>query len=77
MEQTRKQNLKFKPKVYKNLNPAGYWHNVVFGLCEAVDCSVRVVTLGRYATNLTSEHSRFMTQRHIAKLKQNRQHEKG
>lgn len=77
MEQTRKQNLKFKPKIYRNMNPAGYWHNMVFGLCEAVDCVVRVVSFGRYATNLTSEHSRLMTQRHIAKLKQDIQQAKG
>lgn len=73
-EDVTKQNLKFKPKIYKNLNPTGHWSNIVFGLCEAVDCIVRVVTLGRYATNLTTEQSRIMTVRHFTKLKQNRQH---
>ncbi len=74
MELTREQNLKFKPKIYRNMNPVGNWSNIVFGLCEAADCIVRVVSFGRYATNITSEHSKLMTHRHIAKLKQNRQH---
>lgn len=75
MDTETKQNLKFKPKIYRNLNPAGHWHNVLFGLCEAADFIVRVISFGRYATNLTLEHSRVVTRKQIAKLKQNQKNE--
>ena len=52
------------------MNPVGNWCNVKFGLCQGVDTIVRVITLGRYATNLTLEYSRIITVRHFAKLKQ-------
>lgn len=66
------QKLMVNSMFFLNKNPAGKVTNVLFGLAELVDGSVRLLSLGFIATGLTSTVSRWQVERHIKRLKKGR-----
>lgn len=58
--------------LFFNKNPAGKFWNVLFGLAQIVDGTVRVLTFGYVATTLPLVTSRKQAETTIKKLKKAR-----
>lgn len=58
--------------IERNRHPAGRLYNVLFGLCQVADGLVRVASLGYLHTRLTLAVSRRVTEKYLAKLREER-----